>query len=137
MTTELHARGLAMRTKVLGAAQVEQTYRSVDKFTQPFQELVNEYVWGAVWARPGLETRTRCLLTIGMLTALNRPNELKTHMRAALDNGVTREQIMETLLQANVYCGAPAAVEAFRCMREVFAALDGVTAGVTAVAPVK
>ena len=120
MTTELHERGLARRKEVLGAAQVEQTYRNVDKFTAPFQEVINEYVWGAVWARPGLETRTRCLLTIGMLTALNRPNELKTHMRAALDNGVTREQIMETLLHANVYCGAPAAVDAFRAMREVF-----------------
>ena len=127
MTTELHERGLARRKQVLGAAQVEQTYKNVDKFTAPFQEVINEYVWGAVWARPGLETRTRCLLTIGMLTALNRPNELKTHMRAALDNGVTREEIMETLLQANVYCGAPAAVEAFRCMREVFAALDAAT----------
>jgi 4-carboxymuconolactone decarboxylase len=124
MTTELHERGLAMRKKVLGTAQVEQTYAGVDKFTQPFQEVINEYVWGAVWARPGLETRVRCLLTIGMLTALNRPNELKTHMRAALNNGVTREEIMETLLQANVYCGAPAAVEAFRCMREVYAAVD-------------
>jgi 4-carboxymuconolactone decarboxylase len=128
MTTELHERGLARRKEVLGAAQVEQTYNSVDKFTAPFQEVINEYVWGAVWARPGLETRTRCLLTIGMLTALNRPNELKTHMRAALDNGVTREQIMETLLHANVYCGAPAAVEAFRCMREVFAAMDAAAA---------
>ena len=124
MTTELHERGLARRKAVLGAAQVEQTYKNVDKFTAPFQEVINEYVWGAVWARPGLETRTRCLLTIGMLTALNRPHELKTHMRAALDNGVTREEIMETLLHANVYCGAPAAVEAFRCMREVFAAVD-------------
>ena len=128
MPTELHERGLAMRKKVLGAAQVEQTYANVDKFTTPFQEVVNEYVWGAVWARPGLETRTRCLLTIGMLTALNRPNELKTHMRAALSNGVTREEIMETLLQANVYCGAPAAVEAFRCMRVVFGAVDGAAA---------
>ena len=128
MTTELHERGLARRKEVLGAAQVAQTYKSVDKFTAPFQEVVNEYVWGAVWARPGLETRTRCLLTIGMLTALNRPHELKTHMRAALDNGVTREQITETLLQANVYCGAPAAVEAFRCMREVFAAIDSAVA---------
>ena len=128
MATELHERGLARRKEVLGAAQVEQTYRNVDKFTAPFQEVINEYVWGAVWARPGLETRTRCLLTIGLLTALNRPNELKTHMRAALDNGVTREQIMETLLHANVYCGAPAAVEAFRCMREVFAAVDSTPA---------
>ena len=124
MPTELHERGLARRKEVLGDAQVAQTYSNVDKFTAPFQEIVNEYVWGAVWARPGLETRTRCLLTIGMLIALNRPNELKTHMKAALDNGVTREEIMESLLHANVYCGAPAAVEAFRCMREVFAAVD-------------
>lgn len=124
MPTELHERGLARRKQVLGVAQVEQTYAGVDKFTAPFQEVVNEFVWGAVWARPGLETSTRCLLTIGMLTALNRPNELKTHMHAALANGVSREQIMETLLHANAYCGAPAAVEAFRCMREVFAAAD-------------
>lgn len=128
MTTELHERGFARRKEVLGAAQVAQTYKSVDKFTAPFQEVINEYVWGAVWARPGLETRTRCLLTIGMLTALNRPNELKTYMRAALDNGVTREQIMETLLHATVYCGAPAAVEAFRCMCEVFAVIDAAPA---------
>lgn len=128
MTTELHERGLARRKEVLGEAQVAQTYQSVDKFTAPFQEVVNEFVWGAVWARPGLETRVRCLLTIGMLTAQNRPNELKTHMRAALNNDVTREEIMETLLHANVYCGAPAAVEAFRCMREVFAAADAALA---------
>ena len=124
MTSKLHDKGLAMRKEVLGAAHVERTLATVDKYTQPLQEIVNEYVWGAVWARPGLETRVRCLLTISMLTALNRPNELKTHMRAALNNGVTREEIMETLLQANVYCGAPAAVEAFRCMREVYAAVD-------------
>ena len=121
MSSPLHDRGLAMRRQVLGAAQVEQTIANTDKFTAPFQEVVNEYVWGAAWARPGLETRTRCMLTIGMLTALNRPNELKTHIRAALGNGVTREEVSEILLHANVYCGAPAAVEAFRCMREVFA----------------
>jgi 4-carboxymuconolactone decarboxylase len=124
MPSELHERGLARRKEVLGATQVAQTYAGVDQYTAPFQEIVNEYVWGAVWSRPGLETRTRCLLTIGMLTALNRPHEIKTHMKAALENGVTREEIMETLLHANVYCGAPAAVEAFRCMREVFAAMD-------------
>ena len=124
MSSALHDRGLETRKQVLGDAQVAQTYASVDKFTEPFQEVVNEYVWGAVWARPGLERRTRCMLTIGMLTALNRPNELKTHIRAALANGVTREEIMETLLHANVYCGAPAAVEGFRCMREVFASVD-------------
>jgi 4-carboxymuconolactone decarboxylase len=124
MSSSLHDRGLEMRKQVLGATQVEQTIANTNTFTQPFQEVVNEYVWGAVWSRPGLERRTRCMLTIGMLTALNRPNELKTHIRAALQNGVTREEIMETLLHANVYCGAPAAVEGFRCMREVYAAVD-------------
>ena len=124
MPSNLYERGLEMRKKVLGAAHVEQTLANVDKFTEPLQEMVNEYVWGAVWARPGLEPRIRSMLTIGMLTALNRPQELKTHIRAALGNNVTREEVSEILLHANVYCGAPAAVDAFRCMREVFAAAD-------------
>ena len=124
MPSKLHERGLEMRKQVLGAEQVEATLSAVDQFTQPFQEVINEYVWGAVWARPGIEPRIRSMLTISMLTALNRPHELKTHIRAALGNGVTREEVMEILLHANVYCGAPAAVEAFRCMREVFNAAD-------------
>lgn len=124
MPSKLYERGLEMRKKVIGAAQVEATMESVDKFTQPLQDVVNEYVWGAVWARPGLDPRTRSMLTISMLVALNRSIELKTHIRAALGNGVTREEVMEILLHANVYCGAPAAVEAFRCMREVFSAAD-------------
>src|SRR5688572_3404328 len=122
MPGKLHERGLAMRRQVIGAEQVDATMAAADEFTQPLQELVNEYVWGAVWARPGLEPRIRSMLTISMLTALNRTTELKTHIRAALGNGVTREEVSEILLHANVYCGAPAAVEAFRCMREVFAA---------------
>jgi 4-carboxymuconolactone decarboxylase len=130
MPSKLYERGLEMRKKVLGAAHVEQTLANVDKFTRPLQEVVNEYVWGAVWARPGLEPRIRSMLTIGMLTALNRPQELKTHIRAALGNGVTREEVSEILLHANVYCGAPAAVDAFRCMREVYAAADAQTASV-------
>lgn len=124
MASKLYERGLEMRKKVLGAEHVEATLAATDKFTQPLQEVINEYVWGAVWARPGLEPRIRSMLTISMLTALNRPNGLKTHIRAALDNGVTREEVMEILLHANVYCGAPAAVEAFRCMREAFTAAD-------------
>lgn len=124
MSSKLHERGVAMRKQVLGAAQVEQTLANTDRFTQPFQDVVNEYVWGAVWARPGLSPRIRSMITISMLTAQGRPNELKTHIRAALGNGVTREEISEILLHANVYCGAPAAVDAFRCMREVFAAAD-------------
>ena len=124
MPSKLHERGLAMRKQVLGATHVDAALAAVDEFAQPLQEVMNEYVWGAVWARPGLTPYTRSMLTISMLIALNRPAELKTHMRGALTNGVTREEISEILLHANVYCGAPAAVDAFRCMREVFAAVD-------------
>jgi 4-carboxymuconolactone decarboxylase len=124
MPSKLHERGLAVRREVLGAPRVDATLASADAFSQPLEEVMNEYVWGAVWARPGLERRTRSMLTISMLIALNRSSELKTHMCGALTNGVTREEISEILLHANVYCGAPAAVEAFRCMREVFAADD-------------
>ena len=120
MTSKLYERGLEMRKRVLGAEHVEKTLAAADKYTQPLQEIVNEYVWGAVWARPGLKPRDRSMITISMLTALNRPQELRTHIRAALTNGVTREEISEILLHANVYCGAPAAVDAFRAMREVF-----------------
>jgi 4-carboxymuconolactone decarboxylase len=120
MASQLHDKGLAMRKQVLGAAHVEKTLSTADKYTQPLQEIVNEYVWGAVWARPGLKPRDRSMITIAMLVAQNRPQELKTHIRAALTNGVTREEISEVLLHANVYCGAPAAVDAFRAMREVF-----------------
>ena len=109
---------------MLGAAHVERTLADADQYTQPLQEIVNEYCWGAVWSRPGLAPRLRSMITIAMLTALNRPQELRTHLRAALTNGVTREEISEILLHTNVYCGAPAAVDAFRAMREVFAAAD-------------
>jgi 4-carboxymuconolactone decarboxylase len=128
MPSKLYERGLAMRKQVLGAAHVEATLAATDEFTQPLQEVVNEYVWGAVWSRPGLEPRIRSMLTISMLTALNRSTELRTHIAAALRNGVTREEISEILLHANVYCGAPAAVDAFRSMREVFAAADAAPA---------
>lgn len=132
MPSKLYERGLEMRKQVLGAAHVEQALADTDKYTQPLQELLNEYCWGAVWARPGLEPRIRCMLTVAMLTALNRQHELKTHIRAALANGVTREQISEILLHANIYCGGPAAVDGFRSMREVFAAADGAAAGAPA-----
>ena len=124
MASKLYERGLEMRKKVLGAAHVEQTLANTDKFSQPLQEMVNEYCWGAVWSRPGLQPRIRSMITVAMLTALNRPAELKTHIRAALGNGVTRGEISEILLHGNIYCGAPAAVDAFRCMREAFAAAD-------------
>ncbi len=125
MVSNLQERGIEMRKKVLGAEYVEQTLASTDKFTQPLQELVNEYCWGAVWARPGLEVRIRSMLTVAMLAALNRPRHLKTHLRAALTNGVTREEISEILMQAGIYCGLPAAVDGFQVAQEVFKESDG------------
>ena len=124
MTSKLHDQGLAMRKQVLGAAHVEQTLAAADKYTQPLQEIVNEYVWGAVWTRPGLPPRERSMITISMLTALNRPAELRTHISAALTNGVTRDEIKEVLVQVGAYCGIPAALEAFKIATEVFREAD-------------
>jgi 4-carboxymuconolactone decarboxylase len=115
------ARGLAVRRRVLGAHYVDEAVRNADDFTRPLQELVTEYCWGAVWTRPGLPRRTRSLLNLAMLTALNRPHEVRIHVRGALRNGCTREEIMETLLQAAIYCGVPAAIDSFRVAREVLA----------------
>ena len=120
MTTPLHDQGLALRKQVLGAAHVEKTLAAADRYTQPLQDLVNETLWGAVWGRPGLKLRDRSLVTVALLAALNRPQEMRTHIRAALVNGVTREEISEVLLHSGMYCGLPAAVESFRAMREVF-----------------
>lgn len=110
--------GLAVRREVLGAAYVDKALADADDFTRPLQELVTEYCWGAVWTRPGLPRQTRSLVNLAMLTALNRPAELKLHVRGALQNGCTREEIMEVLLQAAIYCGVPAAIESFRSARE-------------------
>ena len=120
MASKLYERGLEMRKKVLGAAHVEKSMAAADQYTQPLQDLVNEFAWGAVWTRPGLEPRIRSMLSVTMLTALNRSNELRTHLRGALNNGATREELVEVLLHAAVYCGFPAAVEGFRIAQEVF-----------------
>ena len=116
------ARGREIRRQVLGEKHVAGSH-AVDALSQPKTQL-SEYVWSKFWARPGLSFKMRSVANLAMLTALNRPQELRTHLRAALTNGVTREEISEILLHANVYCGAPAAVDAFRAMREVFAAAD-------------
>lgn len=118
-------RGLAVRRRVLGPRYVDEALRTADDFTRPLQELVTEYCWGAVWTRPGLPRRTRSLLNLAMLTALNRPHEVRLHVRGALRNGCTREEIMETLLQAAIYCGVPAAIDSFRVAREVLAESEG------------
>lgn len=116
--------GLAIRKEVLGAEHVERALAGADAFSRPYQELITEYCWGAVWGRPGLSRKTRSLLNLAMLTALGREDEFKLHVRAAFRNGVTREEICEVLLQTAIYCGVPAANSAFRQAREVFAQME-------------
>jgi 4-carboxymuconolactone decarboxylase len=117
---DLMDKGLQARKAVLGEAYVNAAMSRMDAFNEPLQQLVSEYCWGAIWTRPGLDRKTRSLLNLAMLTALNRGHEFKLHVQGALNNGVTRDEIMETLLQATVYAGVPAGVEAFRLAREVF-----------------
>jgi 4-carboxymuconolactone decarboxylase len=124
MTSDRFERGLAIRKSVLGDEYVEKALASADEFNRPMQELVTEYCWGTVWAREGLPRKTRSMLNLAMLSALNRPHEFKGHVRGALTNGVTRAEICEVLLQVAVYCGMPAAMESFRVAREAFAEID-------------
>ena len=124
MDKDLLARGLEVRKAVLGKDYVEKAMQSADDFNCPFQEFISEYCWGAIWTREGLPRKTRSLLNLAMLTALNKPHELKLHIGGAIINGVTREEIQEVFMQASVYCGVPAGVEAFKIAREVFAELD-------------
>jgi 4-carboxymuconolactone decarboxylase len=124
MNQDMRARGLKNRKEVLGEAHVERSFATADDFTRPYQDLITEYCWGAVWDRPGLPRKTRSLLNIAMLTALNREEEFKLHVRAAFRNGVTRDEIREVLLQTAIYCGVPAANSAFKQAREVLAAMD-------------
>jgi 4-carboxymuconolactone decarboxylase len=121
MNKELFEQGLKIRREVLGAEYVDNAIASADEFTRPLQELVTEHVWGAIWTRPGLPRKTRSLINLAMITALNRPHELKLHVKGALNNGVTQEEIMEVLLQAAAYCGVPAAIDSFRVAKEVLA----------------
>lgn len=118
MTDDLFNRGLAARKAVLGSEYVEKSLAQADDFTRPLQELVTEYCWGAIWTREGLPRKTRSLLNIAMLTALNRQHELKLHVMGALRNGCTEQEIQEALLQATIYAGVPAGVEAFRTAHE-------------------
>lgn len=116
--------GLAVRKAVLGAEYVDKSMKSADEFTRPLQELVSEYCWGAVWTRPELDRKTRSFLNLAMLTALNRPHEIKLHVLGALNNGLTRVEIREVFLQSAIYCGVPAAIDAMRVAKEVFAEVD-------------
>lgn len=120
MNKDLFDKGLKTRREVLGADYVDASIAGADDFNRPLQELVTEYCWGDIWQRPGLAKRDRSLINLAMLTALNRPHELKLHLRGALRNGVTKDEIQEVLLQTAIYCGVPAAMDSFRVARELF-----------------
>ena len=122
MSTELYKRGLEIRRRVLGDEYVDRALANVDAFNSEFQELVSEYCWGKVWGRSALSDQQRSLNNLSMMAALNRPHEFKIHMRGALRNGCSIDEIRDTLLQVAIYCGIPAGVEAFRLAREVLEA---------------
>jgi 4-carboxymuconolactone decarboxylase len=124
MNDELFERGLAVRKSVLGAEYVEKSLASADEFTEPLQRLVTEYCWGAVWGREELPKKMRSMLNIAMLSTLNRPHELKIHVKGAIRNGCTKAEIREVLLQVGIYGGIPAAVDSFRVAKEALAELE-------------
>jgi 4-carboxymuconolactone decarboxylase len=128
MSRDVFEKGLAIRKETLGKEFVEASFASADDFNRPMQELVTEYCWGAVWGREELPRKTRSMLNLAMLSCLNRPHELRMHLKGALRNGVTRTEIREVLLQVAIYGGIPAGVDSFRVAREVFAEVDAAAA---------
>ena len=124
MPSELFEKGLKVRKAVLGEAYVEAAFANADDFTRPMQEYATEACWGAIWSREGLDRRTRSIINLSMISALNRPHELKLHVKAALTNGLTREEICEIILQIACYCGVPAGMDSFRIAREAFKEVD-------------
>ena len=121
---ERYESGMKVRRAVLGDAHVDRTMTRRSDFNTEFQELITRYAWGEIWTRPGLPRHTRSLLTVAMMVALNRGEEFRLHVRAAFNNGVTRDEIKEVLLQAAIYCGVPAANHAFHLAEEVFAQIE-------------
>lgn len=115
-----YEQGMKVRRAVLGDAHVDAAQKNCNEFNQEFQDLITRYAWGEIWTRPGLTRQTRSMITLGMMVALNRSDELRMHLRAALNNGVTRDEIKEVLLQTAIYCGVPAANSAFHLAQEVF-----------------
>lgn len=120
MNQELFDRGLEIRRSVLGASYVERSLKNATDFTRPMQELTTEYCWGNIWSRPGLTRKERSLINLAMLTALNRPPELGLHVRGAINNGCTQDEIIEVFLQTAIYCGVPAAMESFKVAQKIF-----------------
>jgi len=110
--------GLAMRKKVLGDDYVDRAFKNADDLNMPFQNLATEFAWGSVWTRPGLSLRDRSLATLSMCIALNRPAELKIHLRGAVRNGITRAELRELILHSFLYCGGPAALDAYKAVRD-------------------
>lgn len=123
MDQEMFEKGLKIRREVLGADHVDKAIASADDFNRPLQELVTQYCWGEIWGRPGLDRRTRSIINLAMISALNRPHEVKMHVKGALNNGLTKDEIKEVFLQVAIYCGVPAGVDSFRLAKEVFAEL--------------
>jgi len=121
MNKDAFEKGLQTRREVLGSEYVDSSIKNAGEFNMPMQELVTEYAWNAIWNRPGLDRRSRSMINLAMLTALNRPHELKLHLKGAINNGLSKDEIREVLMQTAIYCGVPAAIDSFRCAKEVFA----------------
>lgn len=124
MSSELFEKGLAVRKEVLGADYVNKSIASADEFSLAMQEYATEACWGLIWTRPGLPRKMRSLVNIAMISVMNRPHELKLHMKSAFNNGVTQEEIKEVLLQVACYAGMPAGLDSFRIAREAFAEME-------------
>lgn len=122
--SEMFRQGLAIRREVLGAAHVDRSLAAADDFTAPLQRLVTEYCWGEIWGRPGLSREMRSVINLAMLAALNRPHEVRLHVRGAINNGLSRETIQEIILQVAIYCGVPAALDSMKVCTEVFREID-------------
>lgn len=120
MNREAFEKGLKTRREVLGAEYVDQAIQNADDFNRPLQELVTEYCWNEIWNRPGLDRKTRSIVNLAMLTALNRPHELRLHVKGAIHNGLSKDEIAEIFLQSAIYCGVPAAIDSFRTAKDVF-----------------
>ncbi len=127
--SELFKKGLEVRREVLGPDYVDASLARADDFNAVFQQMTTEIAWGMAWTRPGLDRKTRSIINLGMLSALNRGAELRLHLRAALTNGVSRDEIKEVLIQVGAYCGIPAALEAFKIATEVFKEVDAAKKG--------
>ena len=124
MTSEAYKKGEQVRREVLGSKRVDSTMKDPEDFSRAMMEVTTEFAWGQIWTRPGIDRRTRSFMTLAMLAALNRPHEIAVHVRGALNNGLTRDEIKEIFLHVLPYCGAPAAIDATGIAKQVFAEID-------------